>query len=168
MAQGRPVDKATRARVQQLHTDGKGRNEIARELGISASTVSGIVADLGLSFDRSATAAATDARKADLTARRVELKGLLLEDAHHLRQQLWEPARLVSFGGKDNTMNETMLEEPLFADKKNIMSAVGIAMTTFDRLDARDNDGGESDARSMLAQLGRALGIGADPVDNSD
>lgn len=166
MVQGRPVDEATHARVRELHAAGKGRNEIARELGVSASTVSGIVSKLGLSFERTATVAATEARKADLTARRVELKALLLEDAHHLRQQLWEPARLVNFGGKDNTLNETLLDEPLFADKKNIMSAVGIAMTAFDRLDAKDNDGGDSEARSMLAQLGRALGI-VQPVDNS-
>jgi hypothetical protein len=152
-------DATVRGRVTALHAAGMGRNQIARELGLSTATVSRIAAAEHLKFDRAATAAALEARQIDLKARRVELKGLLLEDAHKLRKQLWEPARLVAFGGKDNTINEVTLAEPQFVDKKNIMAAVGIAIDRFEKLDARDSGNDTDSARSLLSELGRALGI---------
>ncbi|MDN5669966.1 MAG: hypothetical protein L0G87_16395, partial [Renibacterium salmoninarum] len=63
------------------------------------------------------------------------------------------------FGGKDNTLNETLLDEPLFADKKNILSAVGIAVDRVVKLDALDNDNGIADAQSMIQKLIEGIGI---------
>ncbi|MGW2060446.1 hypothetical protein ACWCO9_07115 [Streptomyces sp. NPDC001937] len=56
--------------LPQLHGDGVSRNEIARLTEWSVSTITSHAKRLGLSFDRSATRAAVEARQIDLTARR--------------------------------------------------------------------------------------------------
>ncbi|MFC9678494.1 hypothetical protein [Streptomyces sp. NPDC056948] len=41
-----------------------------------------------------------------------------------LTQQMWEPGKVYSFGGKDNTYAEKDLNEPPALDKKNLMAAI--------------------------------------------
>lgn len=45
-----------------------------------------------------------------------DLAALFLEDAPKLCAQLWKPCKSFNFGGKDNTYNEKLLDEPAFAD----------------------------------------------------
>ncbi|MCI2424110.1 helix-turn-helix domain-containing protein [Saccharopolyspora sp. K220] len=59
--------------MRELHAQGKTRNDIAREIGRSPSTVSRLAHAAGLSFDRSKTAAATQAKQRDNAARRADL-----------------------------------------------------------------------------------------------
>lgn len=175
---GRPVDQATRARVRELAADGWGRNRIAREVGLSGSTVSGIIRDApDVSFDRTATAEATEAARVDAASRRAELSAALLEDAHRLRAQLWQPARHGSFGGKENVWSEVTLDEPTFADKRAILAAVGNAVRDHVKLEQVDADGGAAEAGSMLADLMTGLQAAhaaqlaagaAEPVDDAD
>lgn len=125
---GRPVDAPTRARVLDLHAAGRSRNAIARELNLSGSTVSRIVAEAGRSFDRAETRAATVAAVDDARARRARLAADLLADAERLRAQLWAPITLGAFGGRDNTWNEVRLAEPPPAEKRTILAAVHSAI----------------------------------------
>jgi phosphoglycolate phosphatase-like HAD superfamily hydrolase len=69
------VSEEERETLRRLHAEGKGRNEIARQLGRSAGTVTNIASELGLSFDRSATKKASEARAAYAEERRLELIG---------------------------------------------------------------------------------------------
>lgn len=136
----KPLDPEKREAIEQAIRDGKKRNEIAREFDVSGATVTNIGKKLeateGLrAFDRSATKHATEARVADQAAERARLRGLLLEDAHRLRAQLWEPCTLFNFGGKDNTLNSVDLAEPTFEQKAKIMTSVGIAVDKIVRLD---------------------------------
>lgn len=156
---GAPITETTRQLIKTLHATGKSCNAIAKEAGVAASTVSKICKQEGLSFDRTNTRAAVASHAIDAKARRAELKQLLLEDAHRLRQQLWMPAQLVNFGGKDNTLNSTTLPEPLFVDKKNILTAVGIAVDRVEKLEKLDNDNGVQDAESMIQKLIEGIGI---------
>ena len=155
----KPISDTVRQQILDLHAFGNSRNAIAKEAGVAWSTVTKVCKAAGLNFDRNPTRAAVAAHAIDAKARRAELKELLLEDAHRLRKQLWEPARLVNFGGKDNTLAETTLTEPLFADKKNILSAVGIAVDKVEKLEKLDNDGGVQDAESMIQKLIDGIGI---------
>ncbi|MEU1454410.1 hypothetical protein [Streptomyces avermitilis] len=52
--------------LRQLHADGVSRNEIARQMGWAVGTITNHAQRLGLSFDREAVRAATDARQVDL------------------------------------------------------------------------------------------------------
>lgn len=137
-----------------------GPTAVQKQLGIPKGTVTRWAKRDGVetvSVER--TRAATQAAAVYSKARRDELKALLLDDAHRLRAQLWQPARLVNFGGKDNTLAETMLDEPLFVDKKNIMSSVSIAVGSAMKIDQADNDNGSSTAKSMLERLAEQLQV---------
>ncbi|NUT31540.1 MAG: helix-turn-helix domain-containing protein [Hamadaea sp.] len=146
----RPVTQADHDAVKELHAQGFGRNEIARRIDRGERTVSRIAEKLGLSFVRSEqTKAATEAKKVDAKARRAALAIALLEDAERLRKQLWEPATVFNFGGKENTYEERELPEPTFSDKRNIMQAIGTAVDRAVKLDeydrAGDNGGADID-----------------------
>lgn len=54
----------------QFHADGVSRNDIARQMGWAVGTSTNHAQRLGLSFDREAVGAATDARQVDLTDQR--------------------------------------------------------------------------------------------------
>ncbi|MEU4067420.1 helix-turn-helix domain-containing protein [Streptomyces wedmorensis] len=77
-----PITDADREAVRRLHAEGKSRNQIARETGRSAATVSKIAAAEGLMFSGGArVAAATEARRADAAARREQLADDALDGA---------------------------------------------------------------------------------------
>jgi IS30 family transposase len=66
-----PIRERDREAVRRLHAEGKSRNQIARELGRGAATVSKNAAAEGLIFSGGArVAAATAALRADAAARR--------------------------------------------------------------------------------------------------
>ena len=148
---------AQEAELRDLHGQGLTLTAIAKQIGRDKGTVSVKAKALGLTWDRSATQAATRAKVADAKARRAQLKIDLLSDAARLREQLWEPARVINFGGKDNTLTETTLEEPLFADKLKIMQAASSAIASYDRLEKLDGDGGVGDAVGMLDKIADAI-----------
>lgn len=142
------LSQETIARIRELAESGVGRNEIARELGVSVGSVTAH-APAG-AFDRSATMAAVKARQADMAERRAKLAADLLEDAERMRRQLWEPTTLYNFGGKDNTYEEHQVDEPPFDGKRTIIQAVSTAVAAHVRLVDHDGDGGLDEAKSVL------------------
>jgi hypothetical protein len=163
----RPIDNKDRAAVRRLHKQGKSRNDIARAIKRSPSTVSKIATELGLSFERGAeVVAATEARRIDLAGRRVTLAEQLHQDAERLRTQLWEPCTIGAFGGKDNVWSDTHLDRPTFADQRNILAATGTAIQQSLKLQPAEGGEGADQVRSMLGTLGEALTRAADDVDD--
>lgn len=63
-----PPRKADPEQVAQLAADGLGRNAISRRLGVSRRAVDEAARAAGITWDRTATAAATAARLADVRA----------------------------------------------------------------------------------------------------
>ncbi|MEE4598234.1 helix-turn-helix domain-containing protein [Streptomyces sp. DSM 41524] len=124
----RPVTEETDEEVRQLHAEGLSRNEIARRLQRSGRTVSVIAQRLGLSFDRAATEEATRARMADLAERRAILAEALQDDAERLTEQMWEPAKIYNFGGKDNTYEDRDVPEPPADAKRALMATAAQAI----------------------------------------
>jgi hypothetical protein len=163
----RPIDAKDRAAVRRLHKQGKTRNDIARAIKRSPSTVTKIAKELGLTFERGAeVVAATEARRVDLAGRRVHLAEQLHQDAEKLRAQLWEPCTIGAFGGKDNVWSDTRLEQPTFADQRNILAATGTAIQQSLKLQPAEGGEGAEQVRSMLGTLGEALTRAADDVDD--
>lgn len=147
-----PAAKYTQAQRDEAlalyHTDGP--TAVEKKLGIPKGTVTRWAKETGVeTVSVSITRAGTEAAAAYAKRRRAELAALLLDDAHKLRAQLWQPARLVSFGGKDNTLAETTLDEPLFVDKKNILGAVGIAVDRVVKLEDYDKSPADSAAGAV-------------------
>jgi hypothetical protein len=163
----RPIDAKDRAAVKRLHRQGKSRNDIARAIKRSPSTVTKIAKELGLTFERGAeVVAATEARRIDLAARRVALAEALHEDAERLRTQLWAPCVHGAFGGKENVWSQVDLDRPLFADQRNILAATGTAIQQSLKLQPAEGREGSDEVRSMLGALGEALTQAAADTDD--
>ncbi|SDD86385.1 helix-turn-helix domain-containing protein [Actinokineospora iranica] len=152
------ITVADRARVRELHAEGKTRNDIARAINRSPSTVTGIARSLGLSFDRSATAAATTARQIDNRARRAEIVGRLYGRAEHLLARLEAPAYTFT-ATTINGIESTSLDHVPAPDEKALASALSTHLSAAGRLEAVDADKGSESAKSMLGGLAVALGI---------
>lgn len=135
-------------RIRELAAEGLGRNEVARRLDVSPRTVTRYAPEG--SFDRSSTMAAVKARQADMAERRAALADKLLKDAERLREQIWQPALVYNFGGKDNDYNEHQLEEQPVDGKRTLMQTAVAAVTAHLRLVDHDGDGGLDEAKSVL------------------
>ncbi|WP_320069616.1 helix-turn-helix domain-containing protein [Micromonospora sp. RTGN7] len=158
MSSPRPVTQADHDQVRALHAQGLGRNAIAKELRRSGKTISNIAAEMGLSFERTgAAAAATEARKADGATRRAQLQLDALNAANRLMGQMFQPALVYNFGGKENDYNSTTLDEPPFADKRNIATAIQALAGTALKLAEYDKATGNESEKSMLTDLRQAL-----------
>jgi transposase len=159
----RPIDDNDREQVRRLHAKGKSRNEIAKTIGRSPSTVSKIAAafEPPLVFDRAA-----EVRRADLAARRAQLAEQLHDDAERLRAQLWQPCTIGAFGGKDNIWTDTRLAQPTFGDQRQILAATGTAIEKSLKLAPAAGGEGAEQVRSMLGALGEALTLAAGDADD--
>ncbi|NEY32067.1 helix-turn-helix domain-containing protein [Streptomyces sp. PRKS01-65] len=140
VSKGGLVTDEERAEIIRLHGEGKGRNEIARLTRRSQRTVSVICAEEGLTFDVTMTEEATRHRVAQLAERRAILAEELQGDAERLTEQMWRPAKVFNFGGKDNTYEEHDVDEPPADAKKNLMASAGIAIEKSLKLVPPDRD----------------------------
>ncbi len=152
------ITDADRTRVRELHAEGKSRNEIARALGRAPSTVTGIAGALGLSFDRSATAAATHARQVDNRARRTEIVGRLYDRAEQILGRL-EADQYTFTATTVNGIETKTLDHVPAPDEKALASAMSTHLGAAARLEQVDADKGAEGAKSMLGGLAVALGI---------
>lgn len=166
MARGNPpkVTQTHRDRVADLHSRGYGRNAIARELDLAPATITTIARELGLTFDRTATKVAVQARKTEAAAIRSELELQLLHDAQKLRAQIWQPHEYIAHGGKDFDEARWTQDEPSPVDKLKLMQAAGNAIDRSIRLGELDKDDEVEAARSMLVQLFEAMGVALEGV----
>ncbi|MFF5582708.1 helix-turn-helix domain-containing protein [Streptomyces hygroscopicus] len=157
---GRPITDKDRRRVRELHAAGKSRNDIARAIKRSPSTVSKIAAafEPPLIFDRAAQiATATEVRRADLAARRTALALGLQDDAEKLRAQLFAPCTVGEFAGREGEWHTADLDRPRFADQRQIIASVQTAVGTSLRLAPAEGGEDAGQVRSMLGALGEAL-----------
>ncbi|MEV4053020.1 helix-turn-helix domain-containing protein [Amycolatopsis sp. NPDC049688] len=169
MARARPITDEDKRRVRDLHAAGESRNAIAEAIGRSGATVSKIAAELGLSFDREAVKAATEAKVADARARRAALMLDLLDDAARLRAQLWTPHTYVDHGGKDFVREVWTQPEPTAQDKLKLMQATATAANTSMKLEEHDTgSGGVDGAKSMLGALAAGLQAAYDQLPPDD
>jgi hypothetical protein len=145
--------------IIRLHGQGYGRNDIARAVGCPGASVSGICAQLGLSFDRSKVRAATAARVADAKAMRAALQVRLLEEADARLDELYEPVLVFNFGGRDNTYAEQTLAQPTIEQKLKLTQAASTAITQALKLAEFDQDDGASEGRSLIGALAERLGV---------
>lgn len=156
-----PGDKLTeqqRQAILDLHAAGRGRNDIARQLGIGFATVTAIVNAAGLTFERSAeTVAATEAKRLDARARRAIIAEQLLLDVQRLQGLMWTPGKIFNFGGKENTYAEEPVDEPPIRDKRDLMHSISMGLTAAIKLDEYDSGTGLPAALSLLERIADGL-----------
>jgi helix-turn-helix protein len=152
------ITDVDRERVRTLHAEGKTRNDIARAIGRSPSTVTGIARALGLSFDRSATAAATHARQVDNRARRIGIVGRLYGRAEQVLGRL-EADGYTFTATTVHGIETKVLDHVPAPDEKALASAMSTHLGAAARLEQVDADKGTDGVKSMLGGLAVALGI---------
>ncbi len=160
----RPVTDELRAQVVEAHARGLGRNAIAREVGCSSATVTKIAREAGLSFDRSETELATRARLIDLADHRAVLARSFQVRSQELLDAMESPVTIGNFGGRDNTWNETLLDEPTIEGKKALVTAAAArAASELVRADLASTSTAE--AVGMVGDLARGLRGFADALE---
>ncbi|WSX29608.1 helix-turn-helix domain-containing protein [Streptomyces sp. NBC_00984] len=150
---GRPITETDRRAVRRHHAAGMTRNDIARKIKRSPSTVSKLAADMGLTFDRAAeVATATAVRKADLDARRTELAATLHAVAEREIGRMTQPQLYFEWGGSMHSYAERMQPEPTPADRRTMMATAGAALDRSLKLVPPKTDPGEQ-GRSVIGDL---------------
>lgn len=113
-----------RQKIIDLIDEGKSRNDIARLVGRSPGTITNVARDAQRTFDRTATKAATEAKQADNAARRARIVEKMYSRAEELLDAMDRPVEVFNFGGRDNTFNKEVVEQPTFQDKRHIAGSV--------------------------------------------
>lgn len=148
-----PLTDTERAEIRRRHAAGESRNAIAKALGRSGSTISGVIAETGGSFARGEqVVAATEARKTDLAARRADLAVRLHDIAERELDKMTAPTLYWDWGGKDHDYDERLQPEPMPADRRAMMSTAATAIDRSLKLVPPKDDAAD-DARSMVGQL---------------
>ncbi|GAA4871747.1 helix-turn-helix domain-containing protein [Saccharopolyspora cebuensis] len=158
MAAARPLTANERDRIREMHATGATRNTIATALGRSPSTVSTAARAMDLSFDRTATAAATQARTRDYAARRAALLGRMYGRSEHIVDRLDAP----TYKHTATTVNgiETAELDHVPAEaERHLSGALSGYLTAAAKLEAIDAGNKSEGAQSMLGNLAEALGI---------
>jgi len=131
--------------IARLHAEGKGRNQIARELEIAPYTVSSASKRMGLVYDGSQRLMAAETLRREAAERRSELTIGLLDDVERLRARLFGPITYTQYGGKDFEKREDTLSEPLPQDQASLARAVGMLLDRAIKLDEYDRTGATLD-----------------------
>lgn len=151
-----PVDSKTRARVVKLARGGMSRNAVAREVGISTSTVTRICRDAKppVSFDRSATRVAVEARTVDLKAKRTEIAERAVVEVERLFGLLDAEHEVINW--HEGFMSRGTIDRPTSGDVKNYATAIGILVDKHLVLTRHDSD--DRDLPAVDAWLAVTLG----------
>lgn len=161
----KPVTKAERTAVAELHAQGLSRAAIARKLKRSPTTIGKIATDLGLDWSREQVAAATKAKQEDNRARRARISAGLLDDAEWLRERMRAESEQVLSTPKGPATVRLAL--PPARDTRDFMVAATSALKAHADLERIDSGTGADQAKSMLGALGDALQLAADQINQT-
>lgn len=143
-------------RARELYDQGLACNAIARELGVGAATISRWARREGLSFNREATALAVRARVIDIAESQALLTQKMLLVGHEALDNLDGPYLVYSFGGRDNTYAEHLLDTPPLEVVRTAQTIAKDAHATATRFLERDN-GALDQAFGVLDLLARGF-----------
>jgi len=157
MAQGRAFEDGQRARA--LFDAGKSCNAIAKELGVSVSTISGWAKREGLSFDQSATEDAVRVRRNSRAARRADIIDRLYDRTEAILDRL-EAAEFDTLGtGEYGATREMTLRFVPTADERALAASLNTYLERAARLELVDDGEGVAEADSMLGRLAKRFGL---------
>ncbi len=148
-----PDDKRA-AILADIRAGLKSRNQIARDHGVSAGTVSNVAAQADVTFDRSKTKSATAAAVADSRARREAIRARLLDKADTLLDLMDRPYKVFAFAGRDGDYREHERDRPPPSELRNLMVSAATALDKHMALDRHDS----SDPGEVASLLGALLG----------
>lgn len=155
-----PVTPEEHAEIRRLHAAGIGRNEIARRIGRGPRTVSEFCEREGLTFDRTMTAVATEAKKIDARARRAAL----IERAYARAEKVFDRLEADDTDGYKytattvNGIETKTLDHVPGPEERSLATAAGQYLTQAAKLEALDAGTGHDEDRGILTGIAQALG----------
>lgn len=156
-----PVRRRIVAELNEPADPPRSKAAIAREHGVSMSSVQRIADRVGAPKDhwrtdtiRAATTAALDRRR-DARSR---LADRLLTEAERALGRMTGPFLVYSFGGKENEYNQHILDRAPSSDLRNLMQTANIAITRSQEIDRGDATVDDDRAGDALERLFGGLG----------
>ncbi|UFS59486.1 hypothetical protein [Subtercola endophyticus] len=144
--------------MKRLFGEGLGRNQIAAAVGVSAGTVTKLCVDMGLSFDRSATKAATSARVTDLKARKLAIVERLYARSEKILDRL--EADTYTYRMPTEFGSELVHDDDPPADaERNLSSSISTYLVSAQKIESQFADPGLAKVRSMMEKMAEALGL---------
>jgi hypothetical protein len=140
-----PITPQQRQQIVTLHKQGLSRNAIAREANVSPSTVTKVCTEDGLTFDRSKTINATQAKVADNKARRAAITERLYKRAEAILDRLEAPTYMVRMMGPMGS-EKVHDEAPPAGDERNLATSIAVYLDKATKLEDYDRTGDESGA----------------------
>ena len=140
-----PITDNQRQRIIDLHAQGLSRNDIARQTGVSAGTVTNVCKANDLTFDRSATINATHAKVADNKARRAAIIGRLYARTEKILDRLEADVYVYTVTTKDSVEKVEDVAPPA-GDERNFATSIAVYLDKATKLEDYDRTGDESGA----------------------
>lgn len=145
-----------------------GVAETARRTGIPKGTISSWAVSAGLeSSARETTRAACEAQSLNFKARRQRIAERLLTQAEGYLDRMEDPEEyqtLARVEGSEESIRPGFIPSK---DRQHEATAFAILIDKEKILTERDDDGGKSEAQSMLKKLGDQLGVPSDRGDGT-
>ena len=145
--------------ARKLFDRGLGCNAIARELGVAPATISAWAKREKLSFDRAQVSAANEAKVIDGKARRLAISARLYTRTERLIDRLEAPTFKTLVRTEVGVEKARELDFVPTQSERDLAHAISLHLASAARLDALNGDGTTDHAKSLLQQLGEALGI---------
>lgn len=141
-------------KLRKLHAEGVSQGKMAKELGVSRTTVATWSRRLGLSYDTTAVVAANKAAGVNLAEGRIRLAEKMLAAAEGMLDRIDDQYLVYNFGGKDNDYNEHTLDEAPVEVKRNILTSAAIAFDKITKIVDSDPDIGSAETAIRAVQRG--------------
>lgn len=148
-----------RAQVRACHAKGLGRNAIADELGVARGTITKVANELGLDFDRTATAVATKARSLDMKARRLDIIERLYTRAETVLGRLEAETFTALVPSAPGVQTPEELTFVPAAEERGLAGAMGFYLSSAEKLEKVDADKDTGEVGSVVDDLRNAFRI---------
>lgn len=155
-----PISKVTQHRpdIERHHAAGKSLTWIANEYGLPKSDLSRKSKVWGLGWDRSNTATAVKAKVADGKVRRANIVERLYARVETILDRLEADEFKTMTMDKGSQITAVLPFVPT-QDEKALAQSLSSYLASAQRTASVDASESDLDARNMLTDLGRALGI---------
>lgn len=140
-----------------LHSEGLALHSIAERMDRSKSMISRHAKRLGLDFDRTATAKATEAVVIDNRARRAALETRLLAEADAELSMIREGMEVGQFAGADGEWKHAWVDTPSPTDRKAIAQTTSTLITAANKLGELNAGRDVDHAKASLSKLRASL-----------
>jgi len=155
----KPVSDAERQQIIEAIRSGLSCRQVAKQFGRSTDTISRIARDIGWDFGQTNVQRAHEINARYGAEWRADMRQKLAEESMRLLEDMRKPSLVYNFGGKENSYNEHLLDEPDGLTKRSLMQSVSTALQTILRFDAADKTSGN---RGLLDVWFAEIDKGAD------